>query len=89
MLGSRDKVSVAEAADNLKHTLEKISDDLFGKCEKRWVDAYFPFTHPSFELEIFYDNKWIEMLGCGVIHPSVLERSGRQNEIGWAAGLGL
>ena len=53
------------------------------------MDAYFPFTHPSLELEIFYDNKWVEMLGCGVIHDFVLEKAGRSNEIGWAAGLGL
>jgi len=43
----------------------------------RWVDAYFPFTHPSFELEVFFDGKWVEMLGCGIIHPKVLEMSGR------------
>jgi phenylalanyl-tRNA synthetase alpha chain len=53
------------------------------------VDAYFPFTHPSFELEIYYEGKWVEMLGCGVIHDFVLARSGRSAERGWAAGLGL
>lgn len=55
----------------------------------RWIDAYFPFTTPSLELEIFYENKWVEMLGCGVVHDFVLEKSGRAKEIGWAAGLGL
>lgn len=55
----------------------------------RWVDAYFPFTYPSFELEVFFDGKWVEMLGCGVIHQSVLDRAGRGNQRGWAAGLGL
>ena len=75
--------------DDLKKTIEKIVDDLFGKCEKKWINEYFPFTEPSFELEIFFDNQWIEVLGCGVIHHKVLERSGRNHEIGWAAGLGL
>ena len=50
MLGKRTEVTVEQTVDDLKRTLEKISDDLFGVCEKRWVDAYFPFTHPSFEL---------------------------------------
>lgn len=31
----------------------------------QWIKAYFPFTEPSFELETFFNNKWIEMLGCG------------------------
>ena len=33
----------------------------------RWIDAYFPFTHPSFELEILNENEWMDVLGCGVI----------------------
>ena len=37
----------------LKQFLESLCDELFGKdAEKRWVDAYFPFTHPSWELEV-------------------------------------
>lgn len=46
---------------------------LFGKdVEMRWASDYFPFTHPSFELEIFYNDKWIEVLGSGVIHDEVV-----------------
>jgi phenylalanyl-tRNA synthetase alpha chain len=56
----------------------------------RWVDAYFPFTEPSFELEIFFNDKWMEVLGCGVIQQEILNQSGRgHDEIGWAFGLGL
>lgn len=55
----------------------------------RWNNEYFPFTDPSFELEIFFDGKWVEVLGCGVIHQNVLDRSGRSIQRGWAAGLGL
>ena len=40
-------------------------ETLEGVVQCRWVDAYFPFTEPSFELEIFFNDKWLEVLGCG------------------------
>jgi phenylalanyl-tRNA synthetase alpha chain len=57
----------------------------------RWVDAYFPFTEPSLELEIFFNNNWLEVLGCGVLRDRVVEKSGKDsNQIkGWAFGIGL
>ena len=76
-------------ADDLKATLEGMVDSIFGPVEKRWVEAYFPFTEPSFELEIFYQGDWLEVLGCGVIHTGVLERAGQDSRHGWAFGLGL
>lgn len=33
----------------------------------RWVEAYFPFTSPSWELEVFWQGDWLELLGCGVV----------------------
>lgn len=53
------------------------------------VDAYFPFTQPSWELEIFYNDKWFEILGCGIMRHEILARAGVQNSIGYAFGLGL
>ena len=76
-------------ADDLKKTLEGMCDDLFGPVEKRWIDEYFPFTEPSFELEIFYNGDWMEVLGCGVIHSGVLENCELQHRHGWAFGLGV
>merc|ERR1719453_1692367 len=76
-------------ADDLKKTLEGMCDDLFGPVEKRWIDEYFPFTEPSFELEIFYNGDWMEVLGCGVIHQGVLDNVGLSHRHGWAFGLGL
>lgn len=55
----------------------------------RWVDAYFPFTHPSFELEIFWRDKWMELLGCGVVRQEILKNAGIRDHIGFAAGFGL
>ncbi|CAJ0585393.1 unnamed protein product, partial [Mesorhabditis spiculigera] len=74
---------------SLKSTLEKLCDTFFGKCEKRWVDAYFPFTHPSYELEVFYESKWLEVLGCGVMEQKLLNDAGITDKAGWAFGIGL
>jgi len=76
-------------AADLKKTLEGMCDELFGPVEKRWIDEYFPFTEPSFELEIFYNGDWMEVLGCGVIHSGVLDNVGKADRRGWAFGLGL
>ncbi|KAL7486837.1 hypothetical protein ACHAW6_012438 [Cyclotella cf. meneghiniana] len=74
---------------DLKSTLEGLMDHLFGPTHKRWNEDYFPFTQPSFELEIFHNDEWMEVLGCGVIHEEVLQLSNRADRRGWAFGLGL
>ena len=76
-------------ASHLKETLEGLMDHLFGETEKRWSEDYFPFTTPSYELEIKYEGEWLEVLGCGVIHEEVLSMSDRSDRRGWAFGLGL
>lgn len=52
-----------------------LAKTLFGDVECRWVDAYFPFTNPSFELEIFFKGKWLEVLGCGVMEQVILDKN--------------
>lgn len=51
----------------------------------------FPYTTDSLEVEVEYDGRWIEVLGAGVVHPSVLEKLGIDPNIynGWAFGFGI
>ena len=84
-------VTQDEVLMDLKHNLEGLAKHLFGPVECRWVDEYFPFTDPSLELEIWYQDDWLEVLGCGVMQASILEAAGHDtNETkAWAFGLGL
>eukprot|EP00045_Choanoeca_perplexa_P006111 m.51940 g.51940 ORF g.51940 m.51940 type:complete len:428 (-) comp13467_c0_seq2:182-1465(-) len=75
-------------AQDLKYTLEGLVQHIFGRVKMRWVEAYFPFTHPSWELEIFFQGEWLEVLGCGVMEQDILDQAGATS-MGWAFGIGL
>lgn len=55
----------------------------------RWIEAYFPFTSPSWELEVFWQGDWLELLGCGVTKQEILIAAGVPDQMGWAFGVGL
>eukprot|EP01023_Acetabularia_acetabulum_P011997 TRINITY_DN15590_c1_g1_i5.p1 TRINITY_DN15590_c1_g1~~TRINITY_DN15590_c1_g1_i5.p1 ORF type:complete len:264 (-),score=32.89 TRINITY_DN15590_c1_g1_i5:357-1148(-) len=75
--------------EDLKRVLEGLAKHLFGDVQCRWVDAYFPFTDPSTELEIYFNEEWLEVLGCGVMEQQILDDNGSVGKKGWAFGLGL
>ena len=78
---------------NLKDLINKILLSLFGKkVEIRFRPSYFPFTEPSAEVDILSDDgKWLEILGCGVVNPVVLENCNIDSNkySGLALGLGI
>jgi len=57
--------------------LENLAKFLYGDVEMRWSPDYFPFTDPSLELEIFFNNEWVEILGSGVILDGVMKKANR------------
>lgn len=86
---------------DLKGTLEIFLKDLFGSDTKiRFRASYFPFTEPSAEVDISFaartheeggDPDWLEILGCGMVHPMVLKLNGYDPDkvSGFAFGMGI
>ena len=76
----------------LKGLLNDFLEDFFGKeIELRFRPSYFPFTEPSAEADIRWKKNWLEVLGCGMVHPNVLKGVGVDTKkySGFAFGLGV
>ena len=78
---------------HLKAVLHQFVEAFFErKAELRFRPSYFPFTEPSAEVDISWgEGKWLEILGCGMVHPNVLESAGVDSEkyTGYAFGIGI
>ncbi|CUR53591.1 Phenylalanine--tRNA ligase alpha subunit [Serratia symbiotica] len=78
---------------NLKNIMYDFLYNFFKKnIQIRFRPSYFPFTEPSAEVDIMKkNNKWLEILGCGMVHPNVLKNVGINSEIysGFAFGIGV
>ena len=82
---------------DLKGTLEAFITAFFGRSfEMRFRPSYFPFTEPSAEVDIRWLDaagtaRWLEVLGCGMVHPAVLQNVGidAERHTGFAFGLGV
>jgi phenylalanyl-tRNA synthetase alpha chain len=88
---------------DLKQTLQYFTKELFGKSKIRLRPSYFPFTEPSAEVDVYWgletetDYKmtkgtgWLEIMGCGMVDPNVLENCGidPKEYSGFAFGMGI
>ena len=77
---------------HLKGVLEDFAGHIFGAgVRTRFRPSYFPFTEPSAEVDIMGDKGWLEILGCGMVHPAVLENVGIDSRkySGFAFGMGV
>ncbi|MEZ4857469.1 MAG: phenylalanine--tRNA ligase subunit alpha [Flavobacteriaceae bacterium] len=88
---------------DLKQTLQYFTTEMFGKSKIRLRPSYFPFTEPSAEVDVYWgletetDYKmtkgtgWLEIMGCGMVDPNVLENCGidSQEYSGFAFGMGI
>ena len=82
---------------DLKGTLTEFIRAFFERdFEMRFRPSYFPFTEPSAEVDIRWEtrdgeSRWLEVLGCGMVHPNVLANCGIDPEryTGFAFGLGV
>ncbi|MBU6214394.1 phenylalanine--tRNA ligase subunit alpha [Patescibacteria group bacterium] len=79
---------------DLKGTLDRFSKEFFGtEAKVRFRPSYFPFTEPSVEVDVWFParERWLEVMGAGMVHPKVLENAGVDSRKyqGFAFGLGV
>lgn len=88
---------------DLKQTLQYFTESFFGKSKIRMRPSYFPFTEPSAEVDVYWglenevDHRitkgtgWLEIMGCGMVDPNVLESCGIDPSVysGFAFGIGI
>ena len=76
---------------HLRGTVLAFLKTFFGDLPIRFRASYFPFTEPSAEVDVQWRGKWLEVMGCGMVDPAVLEELGIDPEkySGFAAGLGV
>jgi phenylalanyl-tRNA synthetase alpha chain len=77
---------------HLKGTLDNFARHMFGPdVTTRLRPSFFPFTEPSAEVDIYFNGRWIEWGGCGMVNPRVLATCGIDTDVysGFAFGMGL
>lgn len=81
------KKDASQSFFNFMHTIigKFIGKDLQLKVRS----SYFPFTLPSYEIDMLINNKYMEILGCGRVHPEILEKANMSDYHVYAAGMGI
>jgi len=76
---------------DLKGTIKVFLEEMFGELPLRFRASYFPFTEPSAEVDLQWQGRWLEVMGCGMVDPNVLKAVGYDPEVytGFAAGFGV
>ncbi|HYV33997.1 MAG TPA: hypothetical protein VE973_04080, partial [Candidatus Limnocylindria bacterium] len=74
--------------EDLKNALSDIATNVF-ETNFRFYEHQFPYTDPSYEMEAEINDRWVEMVGSGVVRKSVLANMGLTGYNGWAFGFGL
>ncbi len=76
---------------HLRGTVIQFLRAFFGDLPVRFRASYFPFTEPSAEVDVQWQGRWLEVMGCGMVDPAVLEGLGLDPErwSGFAAGMGI
>lgn len=77
---------------DLKGTLKQFASSMFGgDTQVRFRPDFFPFVEPGVDYSIFWEGRWLELGGAGLIHPNILETYGIDTErySGFAFGLGI
>ncbi len=76
---------------HLRGTVMGFLKAFFGDLPVRFRASYFPFTEPSAEVDVQWRGRWLEVMGCGMVDPAVLEGLGLDPDrwTGFAAGLGV
>ncbi len=76
---------------DLKGTIKVFLQEIFGDLPIRFRASYFPFTEPSAEVDLQWNGRWLEVMGCGMVDPNVLKSVGYDPELytGFAAGFGV
>ena len=86
-------LAIGEGLDfsHLRGTVMAFLKAFFGDLPVRFRASYFPFTEPSAEVDVQWRGRWLEVMGCGMVDPAVLEGLGLDPErySGFAAGLGV